>query len=89
METTKIPENSPQSVSENQTKSKVTVPKSRTAQARQRIYSIKNNGLNEQDRLDLVRMLAKAGYAVKVGREKIGKSSSYSYYVEFWEESDE
>lgn len=57
---------------------------------RQRIYSKKNSSLNEQDRLDLARMLAKAGYAVRVGREKPNaKSSSYIYFVEYWEESDE
>lgn len=53
-----------------------------------RIYSLKNNSLNEQDRLDLARILLKAGYAVYLGREK-KKSNSFIYYVEYWEETNE
>lgn len=57
---------------------------------RQRIYNVKNNALNEQERLDLARMLAKAGYAVRLGRVKQNpKSNTYTYFVEYWEESDE
>ena len=56
---------------------------------RQRIYSVKNNSLNEQDRLDLVKLLAKAGYAVRIGKEHKPNSKSNRYFVEYWEESDE
>lgn len=48
-----------------------------------RIYSLKNNSLNEQDRLDLSRLLIKAGYSVRVGREKKQKSTSYQYFIEY------
>ena len=57
---------------------------------KQRIYSAKNNSLNEQDRLNMAALLIKAGYAVRLGREKINpKSSSYMYFIEYWEENDE
>lgn len=55
----------------------------------QRIYSQKNNALNEQDRLDMARLLIKAGYTVRLGRERTGKSSAYTYFIEYWEENDE
>lgn len=55
----------------------------------QRIYSQKNNALNEQDRLDMARLLIKAGYTVRLGREKQGKSNTYTYFIEYWEENDE
>lgn len=38
----------------------------------------------EADRDALVVILARNGYAVRQGRERRGKSSSYSYYVEYW-----
>ena len=52
-----------------------------------KIYSLKSGSLNEQDRLELARLLIKAGYAVRLGREKPqGKpNSQYSYFVEFSE----
>ena len=58
---------------------------------RQRIYSAKNMSLNEQERLDLSRLLVKAGYAVKIGREKQeGKANApYVYFVEYWEDEAE
>lgn len=56
---------------------------------KQRIYSAKNNSLNEQDRLSLASLLVKAGYTVRLGREKQGKSNTYSYFIEYWEENDE
>lgn len=57
---------------------------------KQRIYSIKQNGLNDADRLELAKMLVKAGYSVRVGKErKEQKSKSYSYFVEYWEEDNE
>ncbi|MCD7722733.1 MAG: resolvase [Clostridiales bacterium] len=56
---------------------------------RQRIYNRKNNGLNEKERLELANLLLKAGYAVKIGREKRNaNSTAYTYFVEHWVESD-
>lgn len=55
-----------------------------------RIYSLKQNSLNDADRLDMARLLLKAGYTVKLGREKpAGKpNGAYVYYIEFWEEEE-
>ena len=50
---------------------------------RQRIISIRANALNEADRLELAQLLIKAGYAVRMGTDKIGNSRSV-YYVEYW-----
>ena len=36
------------------------------------------------DRDMLVTILARNGYTVRIGREKRGKSSSYTYFVEYW-----
>ena len=55
--------------------------------AKQRIYSLKDGSLNENDRLEIARLLLKAGYAARLGREKpAGKSNgNYEYFIEFWE----
>ncbi len=39
------------------------------------------------DRDELVRILAANGYTVRQGREKRGKSSVYTYFVEYWRET--
>lgn len=54
---------------------------------KQRIYSLKSGSLNESERIEIARLLLKAGYAARLGREKPqGKpSSAYEYFVEFWE----
>lgn len=50
---------------------------------------------NEEDRLKLVTLLAKAGYAVKIGRQTVPgqdpekKNAQMEYTVEFWEEKDD
>ena len=53
---------------------------------RQRITSVKNGSLKEQDRLEIAQYLIKAGYTVRCGREKTADKSTYTYFVEFWEE---
>ena len=53
---------------------------------RYRIYSLKNNALSADERLELARLLIKAGYSVRTGREKKANSSAYVYFVEYWEE---
>lgn len=57
---------------------------------RQRIYSSKDKSLNEQERLELARLLIKAGYIVKVGKEKPeGKpNAAYVHYVEYWKDEE-
>ena len=43
----------------------------------------KYNGLNEADRLELGRLLIKAGFTVRLGSEK--RNNKTVYFVEFWE----
>ena len=54
-----------------------------------RIYSLKSNSLNETDRLEMAKLLIKAGYTVRIGREKPqGKSNTANViFIEF-EEGD-
>lgn len=49
-----------------------------------RIESLKGGALSQEDRLDMARLLIKAGYVVFVGKQE-GKSSNMSYYIEFVE----
>ena len=51
---------------------------------RRRITAPRNNGLNEAERLELARLLIKAGYCVKLGSED--KNGRNIYYIEYWEE---
>ena len=50
-----------------------------------RIKPPKYNGLNEAERLEIARLLVKAGYTVRITAEKDAKGKS-STVVEFWEE---
>lgn len=56
---------------------------------RQRIYSVKNNSLNDADRLEIAKFLVKAGYSVRLGKEVIPGKKQNRLFIEFWEESDE
>lgn len=49
-----------------------------------KIIAPRNNGLNEAERLELGKLLIKAGYTVRVGSET--KNGRTVYFVEFWEE---
>ena len=51
---------------------------------RTRITTPRANGLNEAERLELARLLVKAGFCVKVGHEE--KNGRKIFYVEYWEE---
>lgn len=51
---------------------------------RQRIYPSKNGSLNFEDREHLASLLIKAGYCVRISKEK--QKSTNVYFVEFWEE---
>jgi len=45
--------------------------------------------LNAEDRLEIAKLLIKAGYTVKVAKEKIpGKNKNY-YFVEYKEDREE
>jgi hypothetical protein len=45
--------------------------------------------LNDDDRNQLVCLLAKAGYSVRIGKERPGGKGQTMYFVEFWEEAIE
>ncbi|MCM1545270.1 MAG: resolvase [Ruminococcus sp.] len=55
---------------------------------RKRIYAQKQGVLNANDREALALLLVKAGYAVRIGKERpAGKTNgAYIYFVEYWEE---
>ena len=53
---------------------------------RHKIIPPKRNGLSEEDRLKLAALLIKAGFTVRVAKEKNG--GTISYYVEYWEEGE-
>lgn len=46
----------------------------------------KNGNLNETDRLELARLLVKAGYTVRVGKDKVPGKNRNIYFVEYKEE---
>ena len=55
-----------------------------------KIYALKSGSLNELERLEIAKLLVKAGYTVKLGKEKAnGKSSSYTHYVEYLDGEEE
>nr|DAN05742.1 MAG TPA: hypothetical protein [Caudoviricetes sp.] len=50
-----------------------------------RIYPQRGGALNENDRLDLARLLIKAGYKVRIGKEKMNGGRTYTYFIEYEE----
>lgn len=50
----------------------------------QRIYPQKAGALNEAKRLEIAKLLIKAGYAVKIGIEK--PKNTNVYFIEYWDE---
>ena len=50
----------------------------------QRIYPQKAGALNEAERLEIAKLLIKAGYAVKIGIEKTKNKNVY--FIEYWDE---
>lgn len=56
---------------------------------KQRIYSQKGMTLNESDRLALCNLLVKAGYTVRIGKEKQQGKNTYDRFIEYWEEKHE
>lgn len=65
------------------------------ANGRNRIYSRRKGSVqwNEEDRLQLIGLLAKAGYSVRIGRSTVkGKenrqNAQMEYFVEYWEEGE-
>lgn len=53
---------------------------------RKRIYVLKGRTLTDAERLELCRLLIKAGYAAKLGKEKQSGKQTYEHFIEFWED---
>ena len=55
-----------------------------------KIYNQKTGALTEADRYELGRLLFKAGYMVRSGKEKSSEkpNSAYSHYIEIWGDND-
>lgn len=52
---------------------------------KQRIYiSCPWTELDKDERMELCRLLVKAGYTVRFGRERRDGKNTYEYYVEYW-----
>lgn len=54
-------------------------------QKRSRIYSLLGK-INDEDRNQMVCLLAKAGYAVRIGKERPENRGQTRYFVEYWKE---
>ena len=48
-----------------------------------KIYQQKIGKMNEEDRLQLASLLVKAGYTVRIGKEKIEGKTTTRYYIAF------
>lgn len=44
--------------------------------------------LNDEDRNTLICLIAKAGYSVRIGKERPEGRGQTQYFVEFWEEAE-
>lgn len=51
-----------------------------------KIENVKSGGLNEVDRLEIAKLLIKAGYTVRLGKDKPANGKTYSHFVEYFEE---
>lgn len=54
---------------------------------RSKIKPVRHNGINEADRLELARLLIKAGYTVRIAAEKDRNGRAVTI-VEFWEDRE-
>ena len=59
--------------------------------SRCRIANKKQGGLNTEDRLELARLLIKAGYTVRIVKDKMpgAKTNTSAIFVEYWEDEGE
>lgn len=53
---------------------------------RKRITALKGSVLNAEDRFAIANLLIKAGYSVRIVKEKPANKSTLQYYIEYWEE---
>jgi len=50
-----------------------------------KIENVKSGGINEGDRLEIAKLLIKAGYTVRLAKEKPANSKTYNHFVEYFE----
>ena len=53
---------------------------------RNRIKALKGSVLNADDRYAIANLLIKAGYSVRIVKEKPENKSTFQYFIEYWEE---
>ena len=53
-----------------------------------KIYEQKDGQLNKDDRLELAKLLVKAGYTVRIGKEKPKGKSTNIQFVEYMEDAE-
>lgn len=53
-----------------------------------KIYEQKRGSSNEADRLELGRLLMKAGYTVRLGKERDSSGNRNVHYVEYWSQEE-
>ena len=58
------------------------------AKKRQRIYGVGRGQLNADERLELAKLLIKAGYSARVGSERQNSKANAAniYFVEYWQD---
>lgn len=54
---------------------------------RQRICNLSGK-LNDEDRQAIAAYLIKAGYTVRISKERPGDKGAYQYFIEYWKEED-
>lgn len=55
-------------------------------QKRNRISAVGGGEQTDADRMMLAQLLAKCGYCVRIGNDKVPNKNRRERYVEFWEE---
>ena len=50
-----------------------------------KIENVKSGGSNEADRLEIAKLLIKAGYTVRLSKDKPANSKTYNHFVEYWD----
>ena len=53
---------------------------------RYRITNVGNGSLNTEDRVAIAQLLVKAGYTVRLGKDKVPGKNTVYHFVEYWEE---
>lgn len=60
--------------------------KTNSDNVKQRITCTGVGTFNAEDRVAIAQILVKAGYTVRIGKEKLPNKNTTTYFVEFWGE---